>query len=780
MMFCGCANFSRETVKDGRKVLSYMFWGSTEERQIRTELVAEFNRLNPDVYLRPIYVPAGDYSQKLETMMAAGVPPDLMMLGTEDLHKWHRHDVLLDLLPLLEHDPDLSVDDFLPQELERRTVGGKLLGINDALETMVVFYNKGLFKRFGVPLPPTDRTWSWDEFVATAKLLTRDLDGDGRVDQWGCLVHQNPMVHLPLVWSLGSDLFDPDFTTFLPKPQVFLDVVLRINALSHEHGAMASYAAYRAEGKSPTYLLETGRLAMLIWGQWYLADLAKAGFEVDLAPLPLLGRETNLLISTCYSISARTAHPEAAWQAFKYLIGEKGQVLLAATGLTLPNRRDLLFTEEGRKLWQRPGVHPPGHVQAAIETIPHGRAERTFADAGRFYYEVQQPYGSRLAKAAPAELPALVTEMASAGTELLQRMKRQREEQEGITAAPDTVDSCLASLAEVLARYRRTVVAGLLCLTALLLLSGLWVARSSRFSRRSRATITGLLFVSPAILGLLFWHLGPVLYSLFISFTSWDLLSPPRFLGLANFRELFFEDPLFLPALKATALYAVVAVPLGLSAALMVAVMLNNGVRGISLYRTIFFLPSIVPAVASAVLWLWIFNPEYGLLNAMLRGVGLPDKLVGELVWLDDPLLVMPALWLMSLWGIGGSMVIFLAGLQSIPAHLYESAELDGANWRHRFRHITLPMMSPIIFFNLVMGMIGSLQVFVAGFLMTDGGPDNATLFYVLALYRNAFKYLRMGYASAMAWVLFVIILALTLLTFKLGSKRVYYEDTGR
>ena len=205
-------------------------------------------------------------------------------------------------------------------------------------------------------------------------------------------------------------------------------------------------------------------------------------------------------------------------------------------------------------------------------------------------------------------------------------------------------------------------------------------------------------------------------------------------------------------------------------------------------FRTLYYLPSIVPAVATAVLWVWVFNPEFGLLNSGIKAInalldvcvtvfgGAPFRLNDRLEWLQDPTLVMPALWLMGLWGAGGAMIVYLAGLQGIPQHLYECAELDGAGWWGRFRHVTVPMISPVIFFNLIMGTIGSFQVFIAGYLMTGGGPKDATLFYVLYLYRNAFHYLKMGYASALAWVLFVIILLMTLLLFRTAGRKVYYE----
>lgn len=276
----------------------------------------------------------------------------------------------------------------------------------------------------------------------------------------------------------------------------------------------------------------------------------------------------------------------------------------------------------------------------------------------------------------------------------------------------------------------------------------------------------------PSILGILIWLVGPMIYSIWLSLTKWDIITPAKYVGLGNFRKLFLNDPLFWKSLWVTFYYTIVAVPLNLVSGFLVALLLNSEVKGMTGFRTIFYLPSIVPQVANAMLWLWLLNPEFGLVNTFLRSLGFP-----KILWLQDERWVMPAFWVMGLWTIGGGMLIYLAGLQGIPEQLYEAADIDGATIWAKFRHITIPQMSPIIFFNLIMGIIGSFQIFTSGFLMTNGGPNNATLFYVLYLYRNAFQWLNMGYAAALAWVLFIIILLLTLLVFRSLGDKVYYDN---
>ncbi|HZR01231.1 MAG TPA: sugar ABC transporter permease [Chloroflexota bacterium] len=295
-------------------------------------------------------------------------------------------------------------------------------------------------------------------------------------------------------------------------------------------------------------------------------------------------------------------------------------------------------------------------------------------------------------------------------------------------------------------------------------------ARPGSLARRE--AVAGYLFIAPAVLGFLLWTAGPMLASIWLATTDWDLIRAPRPVGLANVQHLL-EDDLFWTALVATAYYTVVHVPLALALAFAIALLLNVHVRAIGFFRTVYYLPSIVPAVANAVLWVWIFNSEFGLLNLGLETLGLP-----KVAWLQDPSWAMPALILMSLWSLGATMVIYLAGLQGVPQHLYEAAAIDGAGALPRFWHVTVPMLSPIIFFNLVMQIIGSFQVFTAGYIMTRGGPQNATLFYVLYLFQNAFQYFKMGYASAMAWVLFLIVLGFSLLVFRYVGRLVHYEES--
>jgi len=323
--------------------------------------------------------------------------------------------------------------------------------------------------------------------------------------------------------------------------------------------------------------------------------------------------------------------------------------------------------------------------------------------------------------------------------------------------------------------------------------------------KRVREAASGYLFIAPWVAGFTLFTLGPMAASAILSFCRYDpsaVHGTLEWVGLANYARMFTGDPLFWKSLSVTLRYSLISIPLQLSGGLALALLLNRHVRGIALYRTAFYLPMVLGGVAISLLWLWLFSPSQGLINIGLAKIfdflGQDSACAHLLAWPlqavfgkadADSLLpgwissergALNSLILMSCWTLGGSMIVNLAGLQAIPKTYYEAAEIDGAGRWTRFWRITIPLLSPTIFFNLVMGVIGSFQVFTQGLIMTAGGPNNSTCFYVLNTYRNAFEFFRMGYASALAWFLFVIILSLTLLVVRSSSLWVFYEAQRR
>jgi multiple sugar transport system permease protein len=292
--------------------------------------------------------------------------------------------------------------------------------------------------------------------------------------------------------------------------------------------------------------------------------------------------------------------------------------------------------------------------------------------------------------------------------------------------------------------------------------------------RARREEIEFYLFISLWIIGFIAFDAGPIIASFVISFTDWSALSAPKWIGLDNYQKMLI-DPLFYKAMGNSLYFGLGSVGLGLIVSFLLALLLNQKVAGISIFRTIFYLPSVVSGIAVAILWIMILHQDFGLINSGLALLGIKGP-----GWLVQPQWAMPALILMSLWGAGGSMVIFLAGLQSVPVHLYEAASIDGAGTWGKFWTITVPMMSPVIFYNLIVGFIASIQGFVLVLIMTNGGPANATLMYGLYIYRLAFQFFQMGYASALAWVLLIVIMIITAIQFVLSRYWVYYEGEAK
>lgn len=288
--------------------------------------------------------------------------------------------------------------------------------------------------------------------------------------------------------------------------------------------------------------------------------------------------------------------------------------------------------------------------------------------------------------------------------------------------------------------------------------------------KERRSFFTGLAFVSPWLLGFLLWTLVPLLSSLWYSFTRYDLLRDAVFIGFRNFVEIFTSDPLFGTVTYNTLYYVGLSAPLGVAAAFLLAILLNTEMRGRSVWRAIFFFPAIVPAFVTAMVWQFLLNVQYGAINGSLQALGLP-----VIPFIASPTLAKPSLIMIHLWAQGNAMVIFLATLQDVPRSLYEAATVDGANAWQKFRNVTVPMCTPVILFNLVIAFIYGFQNFTLPWLLTAGGPNSSTELYTVFLYRNAFEYLRMGKASALAWILFVVIVMFTIIVFRTSDRWVYY-----
>ena len=290
-----------------------------------------------------------------------------------------------------------------------------------------------------------------------------------------------------------------------------------------------------------------------------------------------------------------------------------------------------------------------------------------------------------------------------------------------------------------------------------------------------RQTFWGWILISPLVLGLSLWVVFPMGLSFFTSLTEWDMLSKPTFVGFKNYLMIFTKDELFLKSIRNTLYFTILSVPFQMVVALGAALLLNSDIKGKGIFRTIYYLPSLIPIVVSSVMWLWMFNHQYGLINHFLNSLGM-----NRVKWIDSEQMVIPSLAIMNIWNVGNVVVIFLAGLQGISSDLMEAVDIDGGHYGHKFLYVILPLLSPIILYNMIVNMIKCLQLFVEPYIMTNGGPVNSSLSFVLHIYNNAFKYGKMGAANAMAWVLFILTMIISLIIFKTSDHWTYYEGDKR
>ena len=511
----------------------------------------------------------------------------------------------------------------------------------------------------------------------------------------------------------------------------------------------------------------TGLIAMVVNTDGFLGTIARyrpdIEFGVCLTPLPPGGKPTTWSGGFSYAIPRNAHHPELAWRFIRFMSSYRAIHLIERTRLNYNRSRGRPYVMSipanrtiGRRLVAELVDANPDLPDRLKEGYHQFLDMMEFSDF-RDVTPVSQILWDEIQRA---------TNMAT-----YHKFTPQGAADAGAATVQAELDRLYRS--EVGGEVNWAVVA-VVSLLVLLVVAGILYAlyrdrfRLGRMGRHDLAAGVG--FISPWIVGFMIFTAGPFVVSIVMSFTEYNVLSPARWVGFRHYGELFTNDPIFWKSLWNT-MFMIIGVPINMAVGLAVAMLLNAKVKGMSFYRTIYYLPAIVPTVAASILWIWVLHPTNGMLNILLEKVGL-----GTPLWLQSEDWSKPAIIVMGLWGAGSSMIIWLAGLKGIPDHLYEAAQIDGAGRWKQFVHVTLPMLSPYIFFNLIMGVIGTLQIFTQAFIMTAGGPVDSTLFYVYYLFNNAFQYLRMGYASAMAWILFVIILVLTLIQLKLAPRWVHYE----
>jgi ABC-type sugar transport system permease subunit/ABC-type glycerol-3-phosphate transport system substrate-binding protein len=739
-----------------------VFWyGATQDERVAYEkMIAEFERQNPDIEVNAMLVPMGYIERKLILSVAGGVPPDVVRfyahLGGELMSRGG----LEPLDDLIERDK-FDIEDFYKVGLEQNTYQGKLYGMPWVLSPNALFYNKTLFKKAG--LNPNKPPQTWAELEQYAMKLTK-RDSKGRIERIGYADFlYNPNNFALYLWqSDGNLLSDDGRKAVFNSPEGVAALTWMKSFLDREAGGVKPLQTFSANFKGATQdPFGQGVVAMRVDSPFRIPDLRKYFPKLDfaVAGIPYKDKPAIEVVGNSLVIPKGSKHREAAWKFIKFASSREQLAAICKVAGRIPARESVAH---------RPEFYSDPITKAFIDQIPYGRTVPIVPG----WQEVSDSLARNIERALKGQTSPKAT-LDTAARSADQILAKANEDMSAFPVVP----------------WRTLGIIALCTLAAVFTGVVIHVRRQTNGSRSQRKeAATFYLFAAPWIVGFLVLTLGAMLASLVISFSKWDALSPAHFIGLRNYSDLFTADSRFFKALWVTAYYALFSIPLAIVGGLGVSVLMNQKVFGIRLFRTMYYLPVVISGVATSMLWLFIFNPTTGLLNKLLTIKVIPGIAAGHFAWqpiwanppgwLLDPTWSMPAFIIMGFWGVGGAMIVYLAALQGIPEELYEAAKLDGAGAWNVFRHVTLPLLTPAIFYQLVVGTMYSLQMFTQAYIMTGGGPEDSTLFYALYLWKNSFEWMKMGYGSAMAWILFVIVLLITLFHLK-GSKRwVYYEGS--
>jgi multiple sugar transport system permease protein len=764
--------------------LRFVVWDGDTNAQVLRGEVGKFEAAHPGIHVSFETVTA-NYQEKLLAQVAANVAPDVAMMDPGNFQRFARRGALYALNPFFKWTPAFDLSKYYKNLVDAHTLDGKLYVLpRDIAPCAVVYYNKRLFREAQIPYP--DGSWTWDfverpqlrekDFLWTMHRLTRFGPG-GQPVQWGYAAAWRELLRDMLYLQMGARAAD-DYQS--PTKILYDDP--RIIRATQFAADLALVNRWMPSDTEITNVLQSNarqlftqqKVAMFQSGIWEVPDLRKelrAGtpgyfdWDIALAPVYSKGVRAYPTGGSGYCILKQSKHPKEAWLLTQWMAGPHGMAAMSAAGLAQPAIREIALSEP----WI-PGPKTPADQQIPKNRIITDQAAPyvVFTPSSIYWPEVG---------AIGAQTHELVFRGTAKAADVLPAANRRAQER---------LDALRHDEHLPLFDWRAGGALGVLLVVAL----AAWVYAPERgkrkTSRQRRDNRAGHLFILPWLVGTLTFTAGPMALSFLMSFADWDIIRPARWRGAGNYIEAATFDPTFWKALSVTLVYTVSAVPLGVAASLGLALLLNAKVWGMPLWRTCYYLPSLASAVASALIWKKVFQPDAGILNGLIYGplghaVEL-DRLLspfadaaGRINWLGDEKTALFSLVIMSVWGAGAGMVILLAGLQNVPQYLYEAATLDGAGALRKFRNVTLPMVSPTLLFTLITGFIGSFQVFSSALLMTDGGPNMATTFFMLHLYRQAFLSLRMGYASALAWVLFVVILAFTVMQLRM-SRWVYYE----
>jgi multiple sugar transport system permease protein len=793
-----------------------VFWGHPTLGDDVYTLIHQFEIKNPQYKIIMGTAVAQDVTgdaQRLLSAIAGGVPPDVVWFDRFAIGEWAGRDALTDLTPYLQRqDPAdpyrIDVSQFYPWAMEEasyRPPGthgkSRVFGIPTEADVRVFFANSNLLRQAGYVQPDGEPRLpkNWDELREYAIKLTRHrIPGDIRspITRLGFAPRVgNSWLYL-YAWQAGGEFMNADHTVCTMDSPPVVRALRWMTEVYDELGGNGQVGGFEQafQGGALDPFVQN-MVAMKTDGNQYLDRIAMWRPDMDfvVAPPPMpadrMDKGPVSWSGGFAMVIPRTAKQKEgafkfiqymySWEALQLMEQGRREQMQSEGKLYLPKGlANRVFYERLVKRYITDNPEIPPRIRQAYHVVtdlmPHTRI-RPVTPVGQLLWNEH-------VRATDAALNHAYAEQAKAtgGDEIEMALAASvptvQHQLDQLLAPPPPVK---VSWNGYFAMYAALVAA------PFVLMYVVFRRRKKEFSYKPGEVGAAMMFASPWVIGMIIFIGGPIIFSIIFSFTRYDVLSPARYVGLENYRRIF-HDRLFYTSVWDTA-YMLIRVPLGMAISLIIALLLNRSIRGIGLYRTGFYLPAIMPLVAASLLWLWVFNPSFGMLNTALSWIfstppmqwiaaALHIRFTPPL-WLQSQYWSKPALILMNLWTAGGGMIIWLAGLQSIPPQLYEAASIDGASRWRQFLNVTVPMLSPYILFNAVIGVIGTMQIFQEAFIMTHGGtPVDSTLFYAYNLFQQAFQYFRIGYASAMAWILFVLVLGLTLVQLWLSKRWVHYE----
>lgn len=752
--------------------------------------IAEFEKRNPDIDVSVMSMGAGDMNpQKLMTSIVGGVPPDVINQDRFTVGDWASRGTFQPLNDFLAREPkdadSVKQENFYPAPWKEAVYQGKIYAIPTGIDDRLLFYNKKLFREAG--LDPNKPPRTWEELLEYSKKLTK-FNPDGTYKQIGFIPNfGNSWLYL-YSWQNGGEFMSPDGrTTTLANERTVgaLDFMVKIyDAVGGNDKVNLFQSSFQAGEQDPFF---TGKIAMVINGSWVLDGFARYAPDMDFGVVPAPVPEERLrgegvfanqdkyitwIGGYAFAIPKGAKNQEQAWRFIRYMTGPEGALINAKAQKAY-----------NRKLG-RPYVFPLSANRRVNEALlaAYPPENPRLNDAQKLFVDLLPAAKFRPVTFIGQTLWDAHVRAFDRAVAHAQTPKAALEEQQKLVQKE--LDKSYSR--ETLPLFNPVpVLIGMGVVLVALVSYGLYlIKRNVGKSRMARQEAwAGYIMATPWLFGFLLLTGGPVIASMMFAFCDYDVLHAPRYVGFDNFHTLFTDDRELLgKAFGNVAYLSLIGIPLGMSTGLAIAMLLNLKVRGMHWYRTAFYIPSIVPGVASAVLWAWLLagDPNKGLINAAWRATFTDWFAIQPPGWFGAAEWAKPGLILQGLWGAGGGMILWLAGLQGISQNLYEAADIDGARGWTKFRHVTLPMLSPYIFFNLIMGTIGAVQEFDRVYILGGGqggyGPLDSLVTPVLYLFNNAFRYFKMGYASAIAWVIFVLILMLTALQWQGQKYWVHYE----